>query len=92
MASIYKFLNQELTLSSNTANLTISTVYSSPLVRVVNPVNQAHKITQKWANGATKATFTLINDTDIVIIKLVDDTLQVDTGADVLVTPVAFTN
>ena len=91
MSIIYKFLSQEITLSNTVAN----TVNGANLVRIVhaNTTSGGHLITQKWANGATKATFTMIYPTgDFVIQKLIDDTLTVDAGTDVKATPIAFTN
>lgn len=91
MSIIYKFLGSEITLSNTVAN----TVGGSTLVRLVhaNTTAAAHVITQKWANGTTKAVFTMVYPTgDFAIQKLPDDTLTVDTGTDVKAVPVAFTN
>jgi hypothetical protein len=91
MSILYKFLNQEIVLSNTVAN----TVYGSTLVRLVhaNTTASAHVVTQKWANGSTKSSFTIIYPTgDFVIQKIVDDTLLIDTGSDVKAAPVAFTN
>lgn len=88
---MYKFLGSEITLSSSTAN----TISNSNLVRIVHANTSAgsHVITQKWANGTTKATFTIIYPTgDFIVQKLPDDTLTVDAGTDVRAVPVAFTN
>jgi len=91
MSILYKFLNQEIVLSNTVAN----TVYGSTLVRLVhdNTTASAHVVTQKWANGSTKSSFTIIYPTgDFVIQKLVNETLLINTGSNVKAAPVAFTN
>lgn len=91
MAILYKFLGTEITLSNTVAN----TVSNATVVRIVHANTAAanHVITQKWANGSTKASFTIIHTTgDISIQKLPDDTLLVDAGSDVKASSIAFVN
>jgi small neutral amino acid transporter SnatA (MarC family) len=90
MSIIYKFLGSEITLSA-----TANTVGNATLVRLVhaNTSAAAHTITQKYANGTTKAVFTMVYPTgDFAIQKLPDDTLTVDSGSDVKAVSIAFTN
>jgi hypothetical protein len=91
MSIIYKFLGSEITLSSVTAN----TIGGATLVRLVhaNTTGSGHVITQKYANGGTKAAFTMIYPTgDFAIQKASDDTLTVDAGTDVKAVAIAYTN
>lgn len=87
MAGIVKFLSPEVTL-----NGTANTIYNGTLIRLVNTVNQHHHITQTYANGATKFTFTLTMDSDIVIEKAPNEGLFVDIGSDVYANWVAYKN
>jgi hypothetical protein len=87
MSTVYKFLNSELSLSTTTGN----NVHSAGLVRLVNPINQASLITQQYANGSTKATFTMVHDSDLILIKATDD-LLIANNSSVTAVPVAYRN
>jgi len=87
MASIYKFLGQEITLP-NTAN----TVSNTTIVRLSNPSATAYLVTQKWTNTSIKASFTIVPYSELTVVKLVDDTLEANTGSDIKAVPVAYTN
>lgn len=85
--AVYKFLSTEITL-----NGTANTIDDANLVRLVNIVNQHHHITQKYANGVTKATFTMHMDSDLIIEKDRTDGLSVDSGSDVFAAKIAYKN
>ena len=87
MSTIYKFLNSELSLSTTEGN----TVYDSGLVRLVNPIDQASVVTQQYANGATKAIFTMVQQSDLIMIKAIDDMVIANNTA-VTAVPVAYRN
>lgn len=88
MASIIKILSPEVTLSSVTGN----SVFNGTVIRLVNVVNQHHHITQAYANGVTKFTFTICMDSDMVIEKDKTDLLFVDAGSDVFANWIAYKN
>lgn len=89
MSTVYKFLDSAITL-----NGTANTINSGVLVRLAHSGagSTAHVITQKYANGVTKATFSVLAQTEIVIEKTSDDTLTVDSGTDVTANRVAYKN
>jgi len=89
MANIYKFLNTQITL-----NGTGSTVNSANLVRICHEGtgSTSHIITQKYANGAIRSTFTIMAQTEIIIEKDTTDTLTVDGGTDVTANRIAYKN
>lgn len=88
MASIVKILSPEVTLSAVTGN----NIYGGTIIRIVNTVNQHHHITQAYANGVTKFTFTIAMDSDLVIEKDKTDLLLVDAGSDVYANWIAYKN
>lgn len=89
MADPVKFLAQEITLGT-----AANTVDNATLVRVLNLNATATKITQKLANGATVATFTLTSvDGDAsteFIIKQPTDTLQSNLATNVVAVSVGY--
>lgn len=74
-----------LSASSNT------TVNNAVVVRLVHIGTQEHKITISDGNGAI-GTLTLLNNSEIFLEKKRTETLQVDSGTDVLVTSIAYKN
>jgi hypothetical protein len=88
MSATYKFLGSEITLPASA-----NTVSNTGLVRLTNSnTATAHVITQKFANTVTKAVFSVLAQSEVTVVKLVDDTLQVDAGSDVKAVGVAYTN
>lgn len=87
MLGICKFLSSEVTLSG-----TANTIYNGTLIRLVNTVNQHHHLTQTYANGVTKFTFTIPPDSYLIVEKNADDGLLVDSGSDVFANWIAYKN
>jgi hypothetical protein len=89
MAEVFKFLNTQITLPA-----TANTVYGQKLVRLTGSaaVGTNRTVTQKDANSVTLSSFILLGQTSVVVEKAASDTLQIDTGTDVLAVPVAYRN
>jgi len=89
MPSIYKFLNGQITL-----NATANTINSGTLIRLCHEGtgSTSHTITQKYANGATYATFTILAQSEMLIEKQATDTLIVNSGSDVTANRIAYKN
>jgi len=75
-----------LNASSNT------TVNNAVVVRLVHTGTQEHLITIADGKGSNIGTFTLINNSELILEKHRTDTLQVDSGSDVRVVSVAYKN
>ncbi len=85
---LIKVLTNEIILnaSSNT------TVNNAVVVRLVHTGSQEHLITIADGMGSNIGTFTMINNSEIVIEKKITDTLQVDAGSDVRAVSIAYKN
>ena len=75
-----------LSASSNT------TVNNAVVVRVVHTGTQEHVITIGDGAGSNIGSFTLLNNSELILEKDRTDTLQVDSGTDVKVVSVAYKN
>ena len=75
-----------LSASSNT------TVNNAVVVRVVHTGTQEHVITIADGAGSNIGSFTLLNNSELMLEKDRTDTLQVDSGTDVKVVSVAYKN
>ena len=75
-----------LSASSNT------TVNNAVVVRVVHTGTQEHVITIADGAGSNIGSFTLLNNSELMLEKDRTDTLQVDSGTDVRVVSVAYKN
>ena len=75
-----------LSASSNT------TVNNAVVVRVVHTGTQEHVITIADGAGSNIGSFTLLNNSELILEKDRTDTLQVDSGTDVKVVSVAYKN
>ena len=84
---LIKVLSNEITLS--TANTTVN---NAVVVRLVHTGSQEHLITIADGIGSNIGTFTMINNSEIVIEKKITDTLQVDAGNDVKAVSIAYKN
>lgn len=91
--TVLKVLSQEVTLATTTSNTVVSSVHSASLVRVVNIATETnHVVTQSFANGQIKSTFTVLKSTEVNVQKLPTDLLAVDLGTDIVATSIAFAN
>jgi hypothetical protein len=72
--------------SSNT------TVNNAVVVRLVHIGSQEHLITIADGAGSNIGTITLLNNSEIMLEKDRTDTLQVDSGTDVLAVSIAYKN
>ena len=79
---IYKLLGIEIDI-----NTTANNVYGSNLVRVVNTGNSNTVLLQKYANGTTYASASLVGGNEMVVEKQKDDLLI---GSNMRATPIAF--
>ena len=84
---LIKVLSNEITLS--TANTTVN---NAVVVRLVHTGSQEHLITIADGIGSNIGTFTMINNSEIVIEKKITDTLQVNAGSDVKAVSIAYKN
>ena len=75
-----------LSASSNT------TVNNAVVVRLVHVGAQEHIITIADGAGSNIGSFTLLNNSELMLEKDRTDTLQVDSGTDVKVVSVAYKN
>ena len=75
-----------LSASSNT------TVNNAVVVRIVHTGTQEHVITIADGAGSNIGSFTMLNNSELMLEKDRTDTLQVDSGTDVKVVSVAYKN
>jgi len=85
---LINILQKEFTLSAS-ANTTVN---SAVVVRLVHTGTQEHLITIGDGIGSNIGTFTMINNSELILEKHRTDTLQVDTGTDVRVVSIAYKN
>ena len=85
---LIKILSDEFVLgaASNT------TVNNAVVVRLVHVGSQEHFITIADGAGSNIGSFTLLNNSELILEKRKTDTLQVDSGTDVKVVSVAYKN
>ncbi len=85
---LIKILQNEFVLSASSN----TTVNSAVVVRIVHTGTQEHLITIGNGAGSNIGTFTVINNSEIILEKHRTDTLQVDSGTDVRVVSIAYRN
>ena len=85
---LIKILSDEFVLgaASNT------TVNNAVVVRLVHVGSQEHFITIADGAGSNIGSFTLLDNSELILEKRKTDTLQVDSGTDVKVVSVAYKN
>jgi len=85
---LIKVLGNEFPLraSSNT------TVNNAVVVRLVHTGAQEHKIIIADGAGSNVGTFTMLNNSEIILEKKITETLQLDAGSDVLAVSIAYKN
>jgi hypothetical protein len=88
MELLIKILQNEFVLSASSN----TTVNSAVVVRIVHTGTQEHLITIGNGAGSNIGTFTVINNSEIILEKHQTDTLQVDSGTDVRVVSIAYRN
>lgn len=88
MELLIKILQNEFVLSASSN----TTVNSAVLVRIVHTGTQEHLITIGNGVGSNIGTFTVINNSELILEKHRTDTLQVDSGTDVRVVSIAYKN
>ena len=88
MELLIKVLGNEFTLSA----VSNTTVNNAVVVRLVHTGTQEHLITIADGVGSNIGTFTLLNNSELILEKNRTDTLQVDSGTDVKVAPIAYKN
>ena len=88
MELLIKVLGNEFTLSAS-SNTTVNTAV---VVRLVHVGAQEHVITIGDGAGSNIGTFTMLNNSEVILEKDRTDTLQVDTGSDIRVVAVAYKN
>jgi hypothetical protein len=84
---LIKVLSNEIVLSASN-----TTVNNAVVVRLVHTGSQEHSITIADGIGSNIGTFTMLNNSEIVIEKKITDTLQVDSGSDIRAVSVAYKN
>jgi hypothetical protein len=84
---LIKVLSNEIVLSASN-----TTVNNAVVVRLVHTGSQEHLITIADGIGSNIGTFTMLNNSEIVIEKKITDTLQVNSGSDVRAVSVAYKN
>ena len=84
---LIKVLSNEITLNASN-----TTVNNAVVVRLVHTGTQEHVITIADGVGSNIGTFTILNNSEIIIEKRKTDTLQVDTGSDVKAVSIAYKN
>jgi hypothetical protein len=84
---LIKVLTNEIVLSASN-----TTVNNAVVVRLVHTGSQEHLITIADGIGSNIGTFTMINNSEIVIEKKITDTLQVNSGSDVRAVSIAYKN
>lgn len=85
---LINILQNELILSAS-ANTTVN---SAVVVRLVHTGTQEHLITIGNGAGSNIGTFTILNNSELILEKHRTDTLQVDSGTDVRVVSIAYKN
>ena len=85
---LVKVLSDEITLSSSSN----TTVNNAVVVRLVHTGSQEHFITIADGAGTNTGSFTLLNNSEIILEKDRTETLQVDTGTDVKAVAIAYKN
>ena len=85
---LIKVLADEFILSES-ANTTVN---NAVVVRLVHTGTQEHLITIADGAGSNIGTFTLLNNSELILEKDRTDTLQVDSGTDIKVAPIAYKN
>jgi hypothetical protein len=85
---LIRVLGNESILSSSSN----TTVNNAVVVRCVHIGSQEHKITIADGVGSNVGTITMLNNSEIILEKKRTETLQVDSGTDILVAPVAYKN
>ena len=88
MELLIKVLGNEFTLSAS-SNTTVNTAV---VVRLVHTGTQEHTITIADGAGSNIGSFTLLNNSELILEKDRTDTLQVDSGTDVKVVSIAYKN
>ena len=88
MELLINILQNELILSAS-ANTTVN---SAVVVRLVHTGTQEHLITIGNGTGSNIGTFTILNNSELILEKHRTDTLQVDSGTDVRVVSIAYKN
>ena len=88
MELLIKVLANEFILSAS-ANTTVN---NAVVVRLVHTGTQEHLITIGDGAGSNIGTFTLLNNSELILEKDRTDTLQVDSGTDVKVVSIAYKN
>ena len=88
MELLIKILGDEFTLSESSN----TTVNNAVVVRLVHTGTQEHLITIGDGAGSNIGTFTLLNNSELILEKDRTDTLQVDSGTDVKVVSIAYKN
>ncbi len=88
MELLIKVLADEFILSES-ANTTVN---NAVVVRLVHTGTQEHLITIGDGAGSNIGTFTLLNNSELILEKDRTDTLQVDSGTDVKVVSIAYKN
>lgn len=81
-------VGNEFTLSAS-SNTTVNTAV---VVRLVHTGTQEHLITIGDGAGSNIGTFTMLNNSELILEKHRTDTLQVDSGTDVKVVSIAYKN
>lgn len=78
---IYRFSNLEISIG------TANTVYSSPLVRCVNPTTGNVVVTVSVNSSVNVASFTILGNSELIVEKVSAHRLQ---GTGILAAPVAY--
>ena len=84
---LIKVLSNEITLSA--ANTTVN---NAVVVRLVHTGSQEHLITIADGVDSNIGTFTMLNNSEIIIEKKTTDTLRVNSGNDVKAVSIAYKN
>ena len=85
---LIKILGDESILSA----VSNTTVNNAVVVRLVHTGTQEHLITIGDGAGSNVGSFSLLNNSELILEKDRTDTLQVDSGTDVKVAPIAYKN
>lgn len=88
MELLINILQNEFVLSASSN----TTVNSAVVVRIVHTGTQEQLITIGNGAGSNIGTFTVINNSELILEKRRTDTLQVDSGTDVRVVSIAYKN
>ena len=88
MELLIKVLANEFILNAS-ANTTVN---NAVVVRLVHTGTQEHLITIGDGAESNVGSFSLLNNSELILEKDRTDTLQVDSGTDVKVAPIAYKN